>query len=160
MLAAWTPLLTLGNILLWNAFSCCCPERVRITRGLQAADSHSCRDQGKTRGGSARDSPLMIQSRGGPGIIPTFSNSWAAQSPARAQAPSLGNINWSQELLQPITLEMPQPETTPTTQQHNNTPQPKAGAPTTRAGNMDRDRKSKKNRRQGATEQATGAGRA
>ena len=95
-------------------------------RGIgQAADSHSCRDQGKTRGGSARDSSPMIQSKDSPGIIPTFSTSRAAQGSAQAQVISLGNIKWTRELLRPIS-EMSQPETT-TTQQQPNTFIPQAG---------------------------------
>ena len=82
----------------------------------QAADSHSCRDQGKTGGDSARDLSQMIQSQDGPGIIPTFSNPRAVQGSARGQVISLGNTKWAQELLRPVS-EIFQPETTPTQQQ-------------------------------------------
>ena len=70
----------------------------------------------------------MIRSQGGPGIIPTFSNTQAAQS-ARVQVASLGNTKWPQELSRPITMELSQPETTTTTQQQHTTSILKAGPP-------------------------------
>ena len=91
----------------------------------QAADSHSCRDQGKTRGDSARDLSQTTRSQDGPGIIPTFSNPRVRQGAARSQVISLGNIKWAQELLRPAS-EISQPETTTTQQQHN-TVIPQAG---------------------------------
>ena len=141
MLAAWTALFTLSNIFLWMLTAAVALNASEWRGAWQAADSHSCRDQGKIRGGSAWDLSLMVQGRGGSGIIPTFANSRAVRSSVRAQAPSLGNINWSQELLQPKPLGMPQPETTTTTQQHNNTPPPKSGAAQPRAGDTDSNRK-------------------
>ena len=102
----------------------------------QAADSHSCRDQGKTRSDSARDLSQMIRGQGGSGLIPTFPNTRARQDAARGQVISLGNIKRAHELLRPAS-EISQPETTTTQQQHN-TFTPQAGTLEIKAGSGSR----------------------
>ena len=91
-------------------------QGVRATCIGLAADSHSCRDQGKPRGTSARvfqpirgfcsgiDIPAFTITRDGDGAFPQ-------------QVISLGNTKWAQDILRPMSV-MSQSETT-TTKQHN-----------------------------------------
>ena len=99
----------------------CVPRAVRI--GL-AADSYSCRDQGKTRGESARVLPQTIRGHGSGIHIPAFTITRDVKGAIPRQV-SLGNTKWAQEILRPMSV-VSQSETT-TTKQHNYKTTPDGG---------------------------------
>ena len=89
----------------------------RAGRIGQAADSYSCRDQGKTRGESARVLSQTIRGQSSGISIPAFTMNRVGQGANPCQV-SLGNTKWAQEILRPVSA-MSQPETITTIQQHN-----------------------------------------
>lgn len=90
---------------------------LRAGRIGQAADSYSCRDQGKTRGESARILSQTIRGQSSGISIPAFTMNRVGQGANPCQV-SLGNTKWAQEILRPVSA-MSQPETIITIQQHN-----------------------------------------
>ena len=108
----------------------CGPRAARIRL---ATDSHSCRDQWKTRGASARVLSQTIRGQGSGIHIPACTMTRGGTGAIPCQV-SLGNTKWAQEILRPVSA-MSQPETT-TNKQHNTFIIP-APAPETELGSGD-----------------------